>query len=101
MLDAKPDLKVDEAVALALPIYRIQAEHGGIADIARRAGITRTTLYRRCLAEVEKDRDAKRKIAPSADTERGDGHLNGDESATADKSTPDAGGTGNKNGDRE
>lgn len=56
----------------------------------QKLGVTRDDYY-----------NAKRKIAPSADTERGDGHLNGDESATAKDSTPDAGGTGNNNGDRE
>jgi transposase-like protein len=41
-------MTMEQAIDAALPIYRAHAETGGIKEIAKRAGVSRMTLYRRC-----------------------------------------------------
>jgi hypothetical protein len=68
-------MNMEDAVQIALPVYRFKQEFGGIAGLAKRVGVHRSTLWLAC-----RDAHNAQKNGPGASTHRATTNAHEDES---------------------
>jgi hypothetical protein len=58
-------MTADEAVALLLPVYRVQRKYGGISGLSRLTGVARQTLWRMANEQLEKEKGGRPDSQPA------------------------------------
>jgi hypothetical protein len=59
-------MTADDAVALLLPVYRVQQKYGGISGLSRLTGVARQTLWRMANKQLEKEKGGQPDSQPAA-----------------------------------